>query len=223
MALYALLHGAGGNAADWDLVRAELHALGHRTLAIDLPSDDDAAGLAEYAQVVVDALGDPPPDLVLVAQSMAGFVAPLVCTQVPVDLLVLLTAMVPSPGEAGGEWWTNTGHHEALAAQGLPDDSPETLFLHDVPPAVLAASSPPRDQSGTPFEEPWPLAAWPDVPTRFLLCRDDRFFPVDWMRALVKERLPDAVVDEIPGGHCAHLSQPAAVAAALHHAWSTNP
>ncbi|MGK2950053.1 MAG: alpha/beta fold hydrolase, partial [Acidimicrobiales bacterium] len=149
----------------------------------------------------------------------AGFVAPLVCTQVPVDLLVLLTAMVPSPGETGGEWWTNTGHDEAVAAQGLRDTSSDALFLHDVPPEVLAASAPPRDQSGTPFEEPWPLAAWPDVPTRFLLCRDDRFFPADWMRALVEERLPAGVViDEIPGGHCAYLSQPAALAQALHHA-----
>lgn len=220
MATYVLLHGAGGNAADWDLVRTELHSLGHRTLALDLPSDDDTAGLADYAQVVVDALADPPPDLVLVAQSMAGFVAPLVCTQVPVDLLVLLTAMIPSPGETGGEWWSNTGHDEAVAALGLPDTSSDALFLHDVPPEVLAATTPPRHQSGTPFEEPWPLAAWPTVATRYLLCRDDRFFPADWMRALVKARLPaDVVIEEVPGGHCAYLSQPAAVAHALHHAW----
>ena len=30
------------------------------------------------------------------------------------------------------------------------------------------------------MREPWPLDAWPDVPTRYLLCRDDRFF--GWTR-----------------------------------------
>src|SRR5690606_39096471 len=127
---------------------------------------------------------------------------------------VLLTAMVPRPGEPGGEWWENTGHATAVAAQGLPDDTEATLFVHDVPAAVLAAAEPRRDQTGTLFEEPWPLAAWPDVPTCFVLCRDDRFFPASWMRALVEERLGIEPV-EIPGGHCAYLSQPRAVAGAI--------
>ena len=52
-------------------------------MALDLPCDDDSAGLAEYADVVVDAIGDRT-DLVVVAQSMAGFTAPLVCERVPV-------------------------------------------------------------------------------------------------------------------------------------------
>ena len=34
----------------------------------------------------------------LVAQSLGGFTAPLVCDRVPVDLLVLLNAMIPEPG-----------------------------------------------------------------------------------------------------------------------------
>lgn len=74
----------------------------------------------------------------LVAQSLGGFTAPLVATQVPVDLLVLLTAMIPLPGETGAEWWANTSHDDAVAALGLPDESPETLFTHDVPTEVLA-------------------------------------------------------------------------------------
>jgi hypothetical protein len=40
-----------------------------------------------------------------------------------------------------------------------------------------------RDQAETLGLEPWPLDAWPDVPTRYLLCRDDRLFPAGWMRA----------------------------------------
>jgi len=218
MATFVLIHGAGGRASFWNLVAAELQAAGHETVAMDLPCDDDRAGLGEYTDAVVEAIGDRRGELVLVAQSLGGFTAPLVAARVPVELIVLVTAMVPKPGETGKDWWANTGHAEALAAQGLPDDSPETLFTHDVPPEVLAAAGPPRDQSGTPMGEPWPLAAWPDVPTRFLLCMDDRFFPSDWMRGIVRDRL-GAEYDEIPGSHCAFLSQPKPLAAAILRAW----
>ena len=47
-----------------------------------------------------------------------------------------------------------------------------------------------RDQSDTPGEEPWPLAAWPDVDTRFILCGNDRFLPAGFMRRVVRERSP---------------------------------
>ena len=42
--------------------------------------------------------------------------------------------------------------------------------MHDVPPEVVAeafAGGEPR-QSDTPFAEPWPLEAWPSVPSRVL-------------------------------------------------------
>ena len=48
-------------------------------------------------------------DLVLVAQSFGGFTAPLVCERVPVDLMVLVAAMIPSPGELPGDYLANTG------------------------------------------------------------------------------------------------------------------
>jgi pimeloyl-ACP methyl ester carboxylesterase len=88
-----------------------------------------------------------------------------------------------------------------------------------VPPDVLAAASPPRDQTGTILEEPWPLPAWPDVPTRFIVCRDDRFFPRVWLRGVVVDRL-GIEPDEIPGSHCAYLSQPRALADALDRCWT---
>jgi pimeloyl-ACP methyl ester carboxylesterase len=218
MATFVCIHGAGGRASYWDLVAAELTPLGHGVVAMDLPCDQEV-GLDAYVAAVVDAIGDRRGDLVLVAQSLAGLIAPLVAVEVPIDLMVLVAAMVPRPGESGGAWWANTGHADAVAAEHLPDDSPETLFTHDVPPDVLAAAGPPRDQTSTLFEEPWPLAAWPDVPTRFLLCRDDRFFPAGWLRALVKDRL-DIEPIAIPGGHCAFLSQPRALALALDHCWA---
>ena len=62
--------------------------------------------------------------------------------------------------------------------------------------------------------QPWPLEAWPDVPTRFLLCRDDRLFPADWLLGVVEDRLGIAP-DEIGGGHCVALSRPKELAARL--------
>jgi pimeloyl-ACP methyl ester carboxylesterase len=201
MATYVLIHGAGSDSWYWHLVSPRLRALGHDAVAVDLPCDDDTAGLCQYADTIVRAVGDRP-EVILVAQSLAGFTAPLVCHRLPVILMVLVAAMTPRPGESPGEWWANTGHV-------FPDPfDPEVIFAHDLPPDLAAASRAHlRDQSGTPFEKPWPLDAWPDVPTRFLLCQDDRFFPADFRRRVVPERL-GIVPDEMPGGHLPALAHP---------------
>ncbi len=215
MATYVLIPGAGGDAWYWHLLEPELRGRGHDVVAADLPANDDSAGLAEYAGAVVEAIGDRT-SIVLVAQSLGGFTAPLVCERVPVDLLVMLNAMVPSPGESAGEWWTNTGHAKARAEQAARDGrnlaADEDLmdaFFHDVSPEVVAeawARGEPR-QSGTPFKEPWPLQKWPDVPTRFLQGRDDRFFPVEFQRRVVRERL-GITPDEMAAGHLVALACP---------------
>jgi pimeloyl-ACP methyl ester carboxylesterase len=215
MATYVLIHGAASDSWYWHLVVPELRARGHDVVAPDLPSDDDSAGLDEYADVVIDAVGDRS-DLVVVAQSLGGFTAPLVCDRVPVRLLILVAAMVPLPGERPGDWWADTGWEQARREQAERDGRSTggefdviTDFFHDVPPEVTAEAMArgERKQSGTPLEKPWPLAAWPDVPTRFLLCRHDRFFPAEFMRRVVRERL-NIVPDELDGGHLPALGRP---------------
>jgi len=228
VATYVLIHGAGSDSWYWHLVVPELRARGHDVVAVDLPCDDDSAGLSEYADTVVDAIGDRT-DLVVVAQSLGGFTALLVCDRMPVSLLVLVAAMVPLPGEAPGDWWANTGHEQAKREQAErdgratdEDDDVFTLFLHDLPPDLAAqAMTKGRAQSGTPFERPWPLEAWPDVPTKFLLCRDDRFFPAEFMRRVVRERL-GITPDEMDGGHLPALSRPKELADRL-EAYRTEP
>jgi len=214
MATYLLLHGAGSDSWYWHLVAPELEARGHEVIAPDLPCDDDSAGLAEYADVVVDAMGDGDVD-VLVAQSLAGFTAPLVADRVPVSLMILVAAMVPVPYESPGAWWGNVGWEEARAEQARRDGRPSTDFdvmydfFHDVPPDVAAEAMArgERAQSGTPFVKPWPLAAWPDVPTRFLLCRHDHFFPAELMRRVVRERL-GLTPEEMDSGHLPAFAHP---------------
>lgn len=214
MTTYVLIPGAGGDAWYWHLLEPELRGRGHEAVAVDLPAADDSAGFSEYADAVVEAIGNRA-GFVVVAQSLGGFTAPLACERVPVDLLVMLNAMVPSPGESAGEWWTNTGHEKARAEQterdgrDLADEDLMDAFFHDVPPEVTAeawARGEPR-QSVTPFTQPWPLPKWPEVPTRFLQGRDDRFFPAEFQRRVVRERL-GIVPDEMDGGHLVALSRP---------------
>lgn len=214
MATYVLIHGAGSDSWYWHLVAPRLRALGHEVVAPDLPVDD-SAGLAEYTDTVVEAIGDRS-GLIVVAQSMGGFTAPLVCERVAVDLLVLVAAMVPAPGESPGDWWANTGQPAARRAAdeaaGRDPDAPfdpVVTFLHDVPPDVVAESAAHAgEQSKTPFRLPWPGTAWPAVPTRFLLCREDRFFPAEFQRRVVRDRL-GFEPDEIDGGHLPALARPA--------------
>ena len=89
------------------------------------------------------------------------------------------------------------------------------MFLHDVPDDVARESEHhvPRSRARC-SRRSWPLDAWPDVPTRFLLCRDDRFFPADFQRRVVRERL-GFEPDEMDGGHLPALSRPQELAQRL--------
>jgi hypothetical protein len=222
MATFVLIPGAGSDAWYWHLVVPELVARGHAAIPVDLPNDDDSAGLAEYADAVEDAIGPGEhDDLVLVAQSMGALTAPLVCDRRPVALMVLVAPLVPSPGEPPGAFWDAVGFADARRAAGeaegwdAEDDDPATMFLHDVPDEVVAAGEGHvHGQSGTPFEAPWPLSAWPDVPTRVLACRHDRFFPLGLQRRVVAARL-GITPDEMDGGHLPALHSPVELAARL--------
>lgn len=124
-------------------------------VAPDLPADDKSAGLPAYADAVLDAIGDRT-ELVVVAQSFGAFTAPLVCDRVPAELLVLVAAMIPSPGEAPDDWWANTGYEREAGGE---DDDVMATYYHDVPPE-LASEALKRERahpSATSGREPWPL------------------------------------------------------------------
>lgn len=220
MATYVLIHGAGADSWYWHPLAAELRGRGHDVVAPDMPNTDDAAGLTEYTVAVVDAIGDRT-DLVVVAHSFGGFVGPLVCDRVPVDLLVMVHAQIPAPAESPGEWWTNSGYGEARARHdaggAAPDPNDMRAFaLHDTPRELAAELLAHHrvDQSDTPFEKPWPLKAWPDVPTKVLLSRDDHFFPVEFLRRLAKDRL-GITADDMDGDHFPMLGHPTELAERL--------
>ena len=81
-------------------------------------------------------------------------------------------------------------------------------YYHDVPRGLAEeAMRRERDESSAAGSAPWPMDTWPDLPTRFALCKDDRVFPARFFRRLVPERLR-ITPDEIAGGHCVPLSRP---------------
>jgi pimeloyl-ACP methyl ester carboxylesterase len=219
MATFVLVPGAGGAGWYWHRLVPELERLGHRAIAVDIREDDSRLGLPDYADTVVAAIGDLR-NVVLVGQSLGAFTVPVVAWRVPVELIVLLNPMVPLPGETPGEWWDATGQPQALELNdrlnGRSGDFDERVhFLHDVPAEVVAAGAgEQRAPSGTPFGQPCGIDRWPDVPTKVLIGRDDRFFPVDFQRRLVRARL-GLGIDEIQGGHLVALSNPAELALRL--------
>ena len=219
MTTFALIPGAGGTAWYWHRVAPLLAAAGHQVIAADLPADDETAGLPEYASTVLAAIGDAR-DVVLVAQSLGGFTAPLVAVKIGVRGIVFVNAMIPVPGETPGAWWAATGWQQArvqAAERGGYGTELDlaTYFLHDVPPEVAAAGEPyQRPEADVVFGSVCDFGCWPDVPIRAVAGADDRFFPAAFQRALARDRL-GSEADVLPGGHLIALSQPERLTAYL--------
>ncbi|GFE89994.1 alpha/beta hydrolase [Steroidobacter agaridevorans] len=222
MSTFVLIHGGGDVGWSWHRVEAQLREHGHDVVAPDLPCDDDSAGLKEYADSVVEAIGHRK-NLIVVGHSYGGFTAPLVAARLPTDALVLVAGMIPWPSETPDEYWETSGCSAAIRAQAARDggltgnEDPLVTFYHDVPRTLAEeALRHERSQSSTPGASPWPLEAWPNVRTHFVLCTEDRVFPSDWLRRLVRQRLRISP-DEITAGHCVALSRPQALATLLLH------
>src|SRR5215471_6201590 len=207
---FVLIPGAGGTAWYWHRVVPLLRQAGHEAIA---------AGLPEYADLVTGAIGGRG-NVVLVAQSLGGFTAPLVAAKVPVASLVFVNAMIPRPGETPGAWWDGTGWagaRVAAAEQGGygTEFDLAVYFLHDVPPEVAAAGEPyQRPEADVVFGSACDFTAWPPVPIRAVAGAGDRFFPAGFQRALARDRL-DIEADVLPGGHLIALAQPDSLASYL--------
>lgn len=215
MATFVLVHGAGDSGWYWHLTEAELRARGHHTIAPDLPCDNETASLDDYAAAVTGAAAGRP-DLVIVSQSYGAFTATVAASRLPVRLLVLLAGMIPVAAESPAQWWESTGYQQAVAEQASLDggrtghDDPLISCYNGVPRPLAeeALRRGGRGESRAVWSTPWPLDAWPEVPTKLILCKDDRLFPAAFLRRVARERLGIAP-DEVPGCHCVALSHPA--------------
>ncbi len=221
-----LVHGAYHGAWCWSRLQPELERLGHRVTSVDLPITDPALGAAGYAATVLAALGNTERP-VLVGHSMGGLVIPLVAAQRPVSRLVFLAAFLPLPGRSVNEQRMTEAIDGRIPPRSaewmdLGDDvwavGPNTateLFYHDLPADITAwAVARLRPQCYRAMNEPSPLARWPDVESRTIVCAGDRALNPDWLRAASRDRLGVEAI-ELPGGHSPFLSRPTELARAI--------
>jgi pimeloyl-ACP methyl ester carboxylesterase len=125
--------------------------------------------------------------------------------------------MTPAPGETPAQWWDATGQPEAResadrAAGRDPQWCEDTHFFHDLPDDLReTARGGSRAPSATPFGQPAEFTAWPPIPTKVILGRDDRFFPLAFQQRVVRDRL-GSTPEVMDGGHLLALSRPAELA-----------
>lgn len=215
MATFVLIPGAGGHGAYWNRLVPALERRGHHAVAVDIPEHEPGAGLADWA-VRVERAAHGRQDVVLVAQSLGGFLAPIV--RVPARMIVFVNAMIPVPDETPDEWWAHTESGAALRATAEAEGRSAEFdlheyFLHDVPEdaARELMSGERREPSASAMAGRCRFKNWPNVPIKVVVGRDDRFFPADFQRRIAHERL-GVVPDEIAGGHLVALANPEGLA-----------
>lgn len=227
MTLFALLHGGMHRGSCWNAVRQELHRLGHRTVAPDLPVDVDTAGAAEWAQVAVGAIDravGPKDDNVIVAgHSISGLILPVLAAIRPVRRLVFVGGLLPVPGIAFADHLADNPdaitfpepHSRGTGPFGLTWESVREGFYHDCPVDISQrAFHEMRPQSLTVFVEQCPVPTWPDTPSVYIVLRDDRAVGRSWAVRNAVDRIGARLI-ELDGGHSPFFSRPAELARVL--------
>lgn len=222
MTTFVLVHGAFGSAAELAPVIPELEALGHRAIAVDLPSTDPAATLDDYAHTVVEAMAGIEGPVVVVGHSAGGATISLVPGRTRVDRLVYATAFVPEPGRsivdlAGAETretilsvsrddgnGCRSFDLELLASLAPPDEREAYL-------AFLEATQ--RPQGWAAMEQPWPGRSLPEVPCTYILCTEDNILRPATQREMAARLGVEPV--ELASDHAVFTLHPRELAAVL--------
>jgi hypothetical protein len=200
MATFSLVHGAWGGGWLWDPVRAELEARGHVVHAPDLPCEELAAGVEEYAAAV-------PPADVAVGYSLGGLTIP----HVEAEMHVFLTALVAG---AVGEW-------DDVFVPGFGDgrlrDEVGRSYYADPAVAVRELQIPPehaplaaRLRRQAPYDAP-PKEV--DRPA-YIVCTRDAVIRPDWQRYAAHDVLGVEPI-ELDAGHSPMLECPQELAVVL--------
>jgi len=221
-----------------------LEAQGHKTVAMDLPIENESATLSQFADAVIQAIPKTADDIVLVGHSMAGTIIPLVAEAVKVRQLVFVAALIPYPGISTLDQFSHHLDSDTLKSFNYQpkdlsqleqfhsepdmyepasvgkDYSDEAVlrhfFFHDCQPDVTqwALSKSRSQQSMAYIFKTNPLKALPSVERKYIVCTDDRIISPTWSRYAARKRLGVDAI-ELACGHCPHLSRPDFLAAVL--------
>lgn len=219
MTTFLLVHGGGHRGWHWNRLQPVLEGLGHQTVAPDVPMDVAGAGARDWAAAALDALAevDHQDDVILVAHSLAGLAAPVIASSLELRRMIFLCANVPVLGISYQDYLAENPDAVIMPPVVLDDEGrlelewPEARALyygdcdealareaweHLVPSAALTA-----------FTEVCPLNAWPEVPSTYILCQEDRIIGPDWSRRVSIERFGRPAL-ELLGSHSPMLSRP---------------
>ena len=225
MATFVLVHGAMHSGSHWDLLVEELAERGHRSIAPDLPIEDQDAGCAEYAVAVLASIGDLDEEPVVVGHSLGCLTVPLVAARQPVRRVIYLAGPLPVPGKSFAQQSVEipdmimpTVPAAALDYEEggvLADQSAEALtnaFYHDCPPELLPwLLAGLRPQATKPIMEITPVRALPEVESSYIVCTDDHAINPQVCRAIASRTLGVEPI-EIESSHSPFASKPAALA-----------
>jgi pimeloyl-ACP methyl ester carboxylesterase len=218
MSLFCLVHGSTQGPSGWDLLVPKLNALGHDTILVDLPTDQPEASATVYANRIADSIASD--GAIVVAHSASGLFLPLIPAERRVARIVFLAAVVPQIGKSLIDQVRSDAdmmNPDWRGKNPIDDDRVAMEFLfHDCPPEVARWAMTTRRlmMARQAMLEIFPVDEWPSTPCSSIVCADDRTIHPVWSRRVARERLGVEPI-ELDGGHCPHVSRPAALAQAL--------
>lgn len=228
-----LVHGAWMGAWAWAGVQQDLAALGHATVAPDLPghgadaTPPEALTLDGYVDAVIAAL-PATGRVVLVGHSMAGMVISAVAEKVPdrIAKLIYVAAYLPKSGESlyqlsmtdadshVGAYWSQENPAAYTPASIRPEGIAE-VFCADCDAATIdELMARHRPEAIGPLGTPVTLtdANWGKVPKAYVFTLDDAC-----VSPALQRRMAEGVTEtyEIASSHSPMLAHPAELATIL--------
>jgi pimeloyl-ACP methyl ester carboxylesterase len=232
LSVFVIVPGAWDTPATLQPLLEPLESSGHAVTIVDLPCDDAAATLEQYADAVRAALPVDLADVVLVGYSFGGFTAARIAVEHPELPVVYLAAWIPRPGASvldifmGGDPFAGGDEDAGIAAFGglIVSAGPGRCALN-VDQYVSAADPAERDAVRSYLERtqrPQGIAAlrqkWHgDLPTSgrrtYILTTADTLVPPELQRTMAASL--DAEIVEIATGHGPFREQPQRLAELL--------
>ncbi len=218
-----LVHGAFANASSWARVIPILQRDGYHVIAVENPLTSWDADLATTKRVIGAQQGP----IVVVGHSYGGAVITGAAAGNPnVKALVYIAALAPDSGEAVAAFLDK--YPAPLSKALVPDPAGflyvdraklRDVFALDVPQAetdVMAVTQKPIN--GASFQAAPAVAAWKQIPSWYLVARQDRSINPDLERFYAKRM--NATTVEVASSHVPFLSHPAEVAHLIEQAAS---
>jgi len=218
-----LVHGAFADSSGWEAVADRLTDRGYPVLAFSNPLRGPVAD-GEYLRQFIDTIPGP---IVLVGHSYGGAVITNAATGDPdVEALVYVAAYAPAEGESvaaanqlGGGHTVVTDHLVIRPYPGAPANDADAyidptwfhrLFAQDLPrdkARFMAASQRPGALGALLIPSGAP--AWADIPSWYIVAKQDRIIPPEAERAMAERA--GATTVQVNSSHVVMMTQPGTV------------